>query len=80
MENKMTVSANYAMRHPSCPCGHPTQPFFSKQHASSKHPFSIEQAANILNSVSLRFIPHKKLQFAAWRRPLMVRQPYSEAV
>ena len=24
--------------------------------------------------------PHKKLQLRCWRRPLMVRQPYSEAV
>lgn len=30
MENKMTVLANYAMRHPSCLQSHPTQPFFSK--------------------------------------------------
>ena len=40
----------------------------------------IEQAANILNSVSMRFIPHKKPQLRCWRRPLMVRQPYSVAV
>ena len=25
-------------------------------------------------------IPHKKLQLRCWRRPLMVRHPYSEAV
>ena len=30
--------------------------------------------------MSLRFIPHKKPQLCCWRRPLMVRQPYSVAV
>ena len=66
MENKMTVSANYAMRHPSCLQSPQTAIPASNMHrasipsASSKQPFSIEQAANILNRVSMRFIPHKK--------------------
>ena len=57
MENKMTVSANYAMRHPSCPCGPIPHNHF---------------LASLLPAVPSRT--------KNWRRPLMVRQPYSVAV
>ena len=39
-----------------------------------------QHRASIQHRVSLRFIPHKNPQLCCWRRPLMVRQPYSEAV
>ena len=45
---------------------------FSKK-ATSKQPLSKSLSEG-------GFIPHKKPQLRCWRRPLMVRQPYSEAV
>ena len=59
----------------------------SQQVASNQHrAFFIvslrfhQHRASIQHRMSLRFIPHKKPQLRCWRRPLMVRQPYSEAV
>ena len=37
-------------------------------------------SANVLHRGPCSPIPHKKPQLRCWRRPLMVRHPYSEAV
>ena len=77
MENKMTASANYAMRHPPCLQSHQTAiPTMRSQ--SSKYLFvSMRSHKKFFSKAGSS--PHKKTQLRCWRRPLMVRQPYSEA-